>query len=386
VSMLAVRAGTLFDGELGLGPGTVLVEDGRIVDVVAGDAPSSATLVDLGPDACLLPGLVDAHVHLAFDASRDPVATVQASDDATLLGLMQGAAVRALQAGITTVRDLGDRSFLALELRRQLGAAGPEILSAGPPITVRGGHCHFFGGEAEGGEAIRAAVRARRERGCDVVKVMASGGNMTAGSDPVASQYGLADLRLVVAEARAVGLPAAAHAHGQAAIADAVEAGFDTIEHATFMTADGVYADPAVLERVARSGVVVSATMAATRRDELARGPMAHRFAAVLANLERMHRAGARIVVSSDAGIAPLKPHDVLPYGIVQLGGVGMTNREALRAGTSLAADACAVGDRKGRLRAGYDADLLAVAGNPLTTLSALHDVAAVFRAGHRVR
>ena len=384
--MLAVRAGRLFDGERALGAGAVLVEDGRIVDVVTGDAPSSATLVDLGLDACLLPGLVDIHVHLAFDAGPDPVATVEASDDRTLLASMREAAGRALQAGITTVRDLGDRSFLAIELRGQLGADGPEILAAGPPITVRGGHCHFFGGVAEGAEAIRAAVRARGDRGCDVVKVMASGGNMTEGSDPVASQYGLADLRLIVAEAREVGLPAAAHVHGQPAIADAVEAGFDTIEHVTFMTADGVHADPAVLERIARSGVVVSATMAARRGDEPPPGPMGRRLAAVLANHERLYRAGARIVVSSDAGIAPSKPHDVLPYGIVQLGGLGMTNREALRAGTALAADACAVGDRKGRLRAGYDADLLAVAGDPLATLSAIHDVLAVFRAGHRVR
>jgi imidazolonepropionase-like amidohydrolase len=183
-----------------------------------------------------------------------------------------------------------------------------------------------------------------------------------------------------------VGLPAAAHVHGQDAIADAVEAGFDTIEHVTFMTADGVHADPAVLERIARSGVVVSATMATRHSDELARGPMGRRLPAVRANLERLHRAGARIVASSDAGIAPVKPHDVLPYGIVQLAGMGMTNREALRAGTALAAEACGVGDRKGRLRAGHDADLLAVSGDPLTTLSAIHDVLAVFRAGRRVR
>ena len=383
--MLAVRAGRLFDGERGLRAGAVLVQDGRIVDVVTGDAPGSATLVDLGPDACLLPGLVDAHVHLAFDAGPNPVAAVEASDDPTLLARMREAAGRALRAGITTVRDLGDRSFLAIEVRRQLGADGPEILAAGPPITVRGGHCHFFGGEAEGAEAIRAAVRARRDRGCQVVKVMASGGNMTAGSDPESSQYGPGDLALVVAEARDVGLPAAAHVHGPRAVADAVEAGFDTIEHVTFQTADGVRADPRTLDRIAESRIVVSATVGRVPGQEIPPA-MARRAAAVLANHARLYRAGARIVPGTDAGISLAKPHDVLPYGIEQLAGLGMSNGEALRAGTALAAEACAVGDRKGRLRAGYDADLLAVAGDPLTTLGTLHDVLAVFRAGHRVR
>lgn len=383
--MLAVRAGRLFDGERALDGGAVLVQDGRILDVGAGEPPASATLVDLGPDTCLLPGLVDAHVHLAFDASPDPVGAVEASDDATLLARMREAAGRALQAGITTVRDLGDRSFLALELRAQLAGDGPEILAAGPPITARGGHCHFFGGEAEGAEAIRAAVRARRDRGCDVVKVMASGGNLTPGSDPVASQYARAELDLVVAEAREAGLPAAAHVHGAGAVADALEAGFDTLEHVTFMSAEGVDADPALLERIARSGVVVSATVGAVP-GHVARGPMARRMAAVLANHGRLHRAGARIVASTDAGIGPAKPHDVLPYAIEQLAGLGMTNREALRAATALAAEACGVGDRKGRLQAGYDADLLAVSGDPTSTLASIHDVAAVFRAGRRVR
>lgn len=383
--MLAVRAGRLFDGERALGPGAVLVEDGRILDVVTGDVPTPATLVDLGPDTCLLPGLIDAHVHLAFDAGWDPVGAVEASDDRTLLARMREAADRALQAGITTVRDLGDRSFLAVELRGQLGADGPEILAAGPPITVRRGHCHFFGGEAEGAEAIRAAVRDRRDRGCQVVKVMASGGNMTAGSDPELSQYGLADLALIVAEAREVGLPAAAHVHGPSAVADAVEAGFDTIEHVSFQTATGVRADPRTLERIAESRIVVSATVGRVPGRQIP-DAVAQRLAAVLANHGRLHRAGARIVPGTDAGISPAKPHDVLPYGIEQLAGLGMTGGEALRAATALAAEACGVADRKGRLRAGYDADLVAVAGDPVRTLSAIHDVAAVFRAGRRVR
>jgi imidazolonepropionase-like amidohydrolase len=383
---LAVRAGQVFDGERALGPGTVVVDEGRIVDVGSGDPPSRAELLDLGPDACLLPGLVDAHVHLAFDATGDVVGGLADTDDADLLGKMRQAAERAISAGITTVRDLGDRSFLSVALREQLGTAGPEIVAAGPPITVRGGHCHFLGGEADGEEAIRAAVHARRDRGCQVVKVMASGGNLTVGSDPEASQYGPRDLALIVAEARKVGLPAAAHVHGPAAVADAVEAGFDTIEHVTFFTADGVDPDPRTLERIVERQVVVSATVGLVPGAPQPPSAIAHRIARVLETHARLHRAGARIVPGTDAGISPAKPHDVLPYGIEQLTDLGMTTAEALRAATAVAAAACGVGDRKGRLRAGFDADLLAVAGDPLTDVRAIHDVRAVFRAGRRIR
>jgi imidazolonepropionase-like amidohydrolase len=168
-------------------------------------------VLELGSDVCLLPGLIDAHTHLVFDASADVIAALGAVDDTTLLTQMTGAAHRVLQAGITTVRDLGDRAFLALRLREQLeasGQPGPEIVASGPPITTHGGHCHFLGGVADGPQALRAADRERAERGCEVVKVMVSGGQLTPGSKPYESQYELAELRVVVAEARHL-----AHAH-----------------------------------------------------------------------------------------------------------------------------------------------------------------------------
>jgi len=121
-------------------------------------------VLDLGHDVCLLPGLIDAHVHLAFDASADVVGGLAAVDDARLLDQMAWAAQQALRAGITTVRDLGDRSFLALRLRDQLDASGqlgPQIVASGPPITIHAGHCHFLGGVATGVEQLRAAVRER---------------------------------------------------------------------------------------------------------------------------------------------------------------------------------------------------------------------------------
>ncbi|MDQ4009742.1 MAG: amidohydrolase family protein, partial [Actinomycetota bacterium] len=332
---------------------------------------------------------IDAHVHLAFDASTDVVTSIGAVDDAQLLTQMAQAARRALRSGITTVRDLGDRGFLALALREQLDALGdpaPEIVASGPPITVRGGHCHFLGGVADGPQALRAAVRERAERGCEVVKVMVSGGRLTPGSAPHESQYDLAHLRLIVAEAHGLGMSTAAHVHCPGSVADAVTAGFDTLEHVTFLTEDGVAADAATMEAIVESGVVVSATVGHVPGKGELPPAIARSMGAVIENWARLHRDGARIVPGTDAGIAPFKPHDVLPYGLAALTGLGMTNLEVLRAATSVAADACGLTGRKGRLAPGADADLVVLSGNPLGDISAVHDVVAVFRGGHRVR
>jgi imidazolonepropionase-like amidohydrolase len=387
--VVALQAGHAFDGERLLGPTIVLIEDGQIVyvDTSGTKPPEGATLVDFGAETCLLPGLVDAHVHLAFDASTDLVEPLSRADDDALLTHMHSAAAQALRAGVTTVRDLGDRGYLSLALReRGPVPALPHIVASGPPITTNGGHCHFLGGEAEGEAALRIAVRERAERGCDVVKVMVSGGNITPGSQPYESQYDLGALRAVVEEAHSIGLPAAAHVHGARAIADAVEAGFDTLEHVTFMTASGVDADPAILDRIAIGGVVVSVTPGAVPGAFAPPPAIAQRLAAILDNHGQMWRAGARMIPGSDAGVSPGKPHDVLPYALEALvDGIGMTPEEALRASTSVAADALALGASKGRLAAGADADVLVIHGNPLADIAAVRNVESVFRAGVRV-
>lgn len=388
--LLVLRAGQVFDGERSRGEAGVLIQDGKISDLDTGgeQPPVGAEVVDFGSDACLLPGLIDAHVHLAFDASADVVKSLAACDDSALSERLHAAAIRALHAGVTTVRDLGDRKYLSLKLSQRYGSATlPHILAAGPPITTHGGHCYFLGGEAEGEAALRAAVLERAERGCDVVKVMVSGGNLTAGSRPHESQYDLAALRAVVDEAHRAGLPAAAHVHGAQAVADAVEAGFDTLEHVTFFTADGVGADPALLDRIAASGVVVSVTAGSIPGGSAPPPAIAQRMAAIVVNHSRMFRAGATMVPGTDAGVLPGKPHDVLPYALRALvERIGMTPVQALRSATSIAASAIGLAGTKGRIAAGADADMLVVRGNPLADIGSVTHVVAVYRAGVRVR
>jgi imidazolonepropionase-like amidohydrolase len=370
---------------------SVVVADGVIAAVhgPAGPLPAGAHVMDL-PGLTLMPGLVDAHLHLCFDATSDPVGHLAQADDNTLRERMAGAARRALRAGVTTVRDLGDRGYLALELRDRgpAGGAGPlpAIVAAGPPITTPGGHCHFLGGAASGERALRAAVRERAERGVDVIKVMASGGNMTPGSLPYEPQFGAASLRVIVDEAHRHGLPVTAHAHSARSITDAVAAGVDAIEHATFMTADGVDAPEAVIRAIAARRIAVGWTVG---RDPGHVGTVppqiASRMAGLLATRRRLYEAGAVLVPGSDAGVTPAKPHDVLRHAPNDLAAAGLSPAEILWAMTSRAAQACGLGHRKGRIAPGFDADILAVDGDPLADLAAIRRLRAVYADGRAV-
>jgi imidazolonepropionase-like amidohydrolase len=388
--MLGVRAGRLFDGASSvMERPLVLVAGQSVVAVQAGGRPPAGIeVIDLGA-ATLLPGLIEAHLHLAFDASDDPVGRLAAASDEQVLGRMRVAARSCLDAGITTVRDLGDRGYLALRLREECASdltAGPHVVAAGPPITTPGGHCWYLGGEAEGADGIRAAVRAHAERGVDVIKVMASGGGLTPGTHLYQAQYGLGELRAAVEEAHRHGLPATAHAHAPAAIANAVAAGFDMIEHCTFVTADGPRADPEVVDAIARTGTVVS-VLVGMLPGIAPPPPVAAALPQINAVIRQLCQAGIPVVCGTDAGIDPAKPHNVLPYGVAALAGIGgYSPIEALRAATSAAAQACGVGSRKGRIAPGFDADLLAVDCDPTTDLAALRAVKAVFRSGQQVQ
>ncbi|MEU0555836.1 amidohydrolase family protein [Dactylosporangium sp. NPDC006015] len=390
---IVLRAARLFDGAAGsLTPDPVVIVDGgRITAAGTGvPVPAGAAVVDLG-DATILPGLVDTHVHLAFDASTDPVGALADRDEAAALAAMTAAARHATRGGVTTVRDLGDRGYLALALRDAVAGDPtlPTIVAAGPPITTPGGHCHFLGGaiggNSGGGAAgVRAAVRERAERGADIVKIMASGGNLTPGTLPERSQFGVAELRAAVDEAHRLGLPVTAHAHGTQAITDALAAGVDGLEHVSFMTADSVEPVPdAVLAAIVARRVALGITIGVRPVPGFTPPPaVLSRLPLLHAGSRRMYEAGAVITAGTDAGIAPIKPPDVVRWAVAQLAGIGMTPVDALRAVTSVAAAVCGLGDRKGRVAPGFDADLLAVAGDPLRDPAALHDIRAVYVRG----
>ena len=390
-SLTVLRAAWLYDGTSStlIADPTVVLDRGTITAIGSATAPpDGATVVDLA-GATLLPGLVDTHVHLAFDASEDPVGNLAGRDDDAALAAMAAAARHAARGGVTTVRDLGDRGYLSLTLRAAAAsdASLPTIVTAGPPITTPGGHCHYLGGAAAGVDGVRAAVRAHVERGVDVIKIMASGGTLTPGTRPELPQFGLDELRAAVDEAHRHGLPITAHAHGTQAVADAVAAGVDGLEHVSFMTADGVDPAPAELVRtIADRRIVLGITLVIAPVPGATMPPaIAARVPALTANGRRLYESGAPITAGTDAGIGRAKPHDVLRWAVGQLTRIGPTPAEALRASTSQAAAVCGLGHRKGRLAPGYDADILAIDGDPLTDPAALHRIRAVYVRGELV-
>ena len=383
--MRALRATQAFDGERFIGPvDLVLDDDGQIAAVSSWrDHDETVPLEDLG-DATVLPGLVDAHQHLSWDCSPDPLAFHESTDDTALLETARANARRALAAGITTVRDLGGRGRVMLELRDEVAAdptSGPRILAAGPALTTVGGHCHFLGGECSGTDELVAAVRRLADWGVDVVKVMATGGNVTPGSRPHEAQFGAPELRAVVEAAHRAGMPVAAHAHGTLGVVHALDAGVDTIEHCTFMTAEGIAEEPALIERLAASGTPVVLT--AGSRPGPVLPALAARMPALLAHIRAMLGAGVRCVLATDAGIGPPKTHDVLVLAVLQAQElVGVPGESALAMCTSRAADAIGIGEEAGRLAAGRPADLLVVAGRLDLDPGALSNPVQVLRGG----
>ncbi|NRQ37267.1 amidohydrolase family protein [Nonomuraea sp. NN258] len=378
--MLAIRARRLFDGTDLHHDRVVTVEDGRISAVtgeVAGAGDDGA--VDLG-DVTVLPGLIDCHVHLAFDAGPDPVAGLEPPG---LIDRMREAARGHLAAGVTTVRDLGDRDFLALRLG--LGDEGPEVLAAGPPITTSKGHCWFLGGAAEGEAGVRAAVRERAERGAHVIKMMVTGGEMTPGTHSHVLQYSAAELKAAADEAHAHGLPITGHANCGQGVAHAMEAGFDSIEHCSFFTEDSVEVDYPLIARLAAADVVVSLTAGLAPTTTPMPPRVRARIPGMLETARAIYAAGVSFVIGTDAGIGPPKPHGVLPYGAEMLVELGYHPLDVLRAMTSVAARVCRVDGRKGAVAPGFDADLLVVAGDPVADMTALRRPVAVYRRGRLV-
>lgn len=382
---IALRPAEVFDGlKLVVAP-TIVIEDGRILGVERGraDLGNDVAVVDL-PGRTLVPGLIDTHVHLCFDGGPDPVAALDGLDDLELSDVMETAARRQLRAGVTTVRDLGDRGFVSVGF----GSSGdpsrprPTVVSAGPPLTTVGGHCDFLGGAIGGGaEAARVAVADHADRGVDVIKVMASGGFLTPGTAVERAQFEPGVLGAIVDEAHRRGLPVVAHAHSAVAVAAAVDAGVDGIEHCTFVTDTGIEAPPGLIERIARNRIVVGSTLGVL--PGMSPPPrIAEILDDVIAVHARMHAAGVAIVAGTDAGIGPPKPHGILPHAAAELVGLGFSPVEALRAMTADAARVCGLGDSKGRIAPGFDADLLVVSGDPLSDLAALRDVESVYLAG----
>jgi imidazolonepropionase-like amidohydrolase len=399
-----LRAARLYDGTGGPVRQNVAVitENAKIVAVArSSDVPGGAGGVvdlDLG-DATLLPGLIDVHTHLTFgfgtkgrkyeEVMRDD------SDDLMLVRSIRNAQTH-LAVGVTTLRDCGCRNSVTFSTREafQKGVFfGPGVLVAGRPITITGGHFFFCNGEVDGPDEARKITRALIKQGADFIKIMASGGG-TAITDRRRYSFSVAELAAIAEEAHREGRLVTAHCHSTQAIRNAVAAGIDCIEHASFIDPDNRRSyDEAVANEMARKGVYVSPCISTNYRtyEELKcresvlspseEARMHDQYQTALERIEilrRLWKNGVKIVAGTDS-IAVFGDYAL---GLEMMVWAGMTPSDAIVAGTGEAARAIGILDRTGTVEVGKDADLIACANDPLEDIRALGKPTMVMRGG----
>ena len=398
---VVIHAGHVLDVKTGklLTDQTLVIEDGKIVSVGASagtTAPAAALRIEL-PNATVLPGLIDAHTHLTMDPTFGYEELGISIPREALIGAKNARIT--LQAGFTTVRNVGADGFSDVALRDAINAGdvpGPRMLVSGPLLGITGGHCdnnllpfeyHAVGdGVADGIAAVQHKVRENIKYGADLIKICATGGVLSKGDDPQASQYTLEEMKAIVADAHRLGRKVAAHAHGAQGILWATEAGVDSIEHGSYiddagiaeMKKNGTYLVPTLylgdwfLENAERNHVPDFYLTKAKAVMPVARKNIAHAFA-----------SGVKVAFGTDAAVYP---HGLNAHEFAVMVKLGLTPLQAIQAATVNAADLLGWPGKVGSLEPGAWADIVAVDGDPLQDVTTLERVKFVMKGGEVVK
>jgi imidazolonepropionase-like amidohydrolase len=380
--------------------GWLLVED----SLISGFGPMEQipSPVENGVDAeatetmsgkTILPGLIDCHVHLALDGSPDPMSKIMGMTDpiATIHMVKHGEAT--LRAGVTTVRDLGSKNFIDLQVRDAVNSGlvkGPRMLCAGQMICITGGHGWQMGCEADGPDAVKRAARKQIKAGVDCLKFMATGGVLTKGSRPGVPQLDREELQAGIEEAHKVSLRTAAHSQGSEGSKNAVLAGIDSIEHGASLSEE-------TIEEMVKRNIFLVPTFSAPV-NIMAKGTEAgipKEFVEKSKRVQDEHirsvfrakKAGVKIAMGTDAG-TPFNRHGENPFELVHMSEFGFSAQEVIVSATSRAAELLGLEEKIGTIAPGKLADLLIVEGNPLEDIRVLTDpgrIVAVFKEGHEV-
>ncbi|HEY2943493.1 MAG TPA: amidohydrolase family protein [Vicinamibacteria bacterium] len=402
--VIVLKASRMFDGrgDSTVPGAVVIVEAGRITAAGSGlPVPPGARVIDLG-DATLLPGFIDAHVHLTGESSDDWYrAAVEGLRRTVAEKAIRATefARRTLMAGFTTVRNVGADDYIDVGLRNSINAgivAGPRMLVATQALGARGGHCDTTGfpyllfgkepgvaeGIASGADAFRDAVRFEVKYGADVIKVCATGGVLSLTDEVDTPQLTQAEMDAIVDEAHRLRKKTAAHAHGAEGAKVAIRAGIDSIEHGSFlddealrmMKEHGTYFVPTLMAGEYAGGRKSTRTyppeIAAKARAALESRSVAFRNAV---------RMGVKIAFGTDSAVSP---HGRNAEEFALLVEHGMTPAAALRTATSAASTLLGIDKRTGTLEPGKDADVVAVPGDVLADIRATEKVTFVMREG----
>lgn len=395
-----LRCGTLITGNEALQDVAVGLNGDRITDIRPWeDLPSAGRKAsrDLR-DAVVTPGFIDAHVHLLFTCEPNHEVARNRFETASTAALTATGirnAQECLLGGVTTVRDCGDARGIVADIRDsqlQRETVGPHILAAGAPLTITGGHLHWCGNTVDGPAEIPRAVRQLCSSGSDLVKIMASGGNMTKESNPLVPQFTPDELRVAVQEAHRFGKHVAAHSQNAASIRACIEAGVDTLEHCLWRNPDGSPADAQeLLELLSNTDTAVVITMAgiarvllpeadtvdpAMLRTALHTSPTG-RLSADFAWGRTLHDEGILVVVASDAGVRFTPFRDFRDSIHCTVEALGVSLAQAVAMSTSHAARAIGISDQVGTVAPGMVADLtvLEPSASPSKRLGAVRDV-----------
>jgi imidazolonepropionase-like amidohydrolase len=395
-TITVIHAGHLLDVKAGrtLDNVTITVQGDKIITVgpSAGAMPAGVNSIELR-NATLLPGLIDAHTHLTSDPNFGYQQLGTSVPKEALIGAKNARIT--LEAGFTTVRNVGARAYTDVALRDAINEGvvpGPHMIVSGPALSITGGHCDNnllpyeyhaeSDGVADGVEAVQHRVREVIKYGADVIKVCATGGVLSKGDDPRASQYTLEEMKAIVADAHRLGRKVAAHAHGAQGILWASEAGVDSVEH-------GSYIDDAAIQMMKSKGTYLVPTLylgdwmtenaVKIGLPEMFAGKMRTIIPIARANIKKAFDAGVKVAFGTDAAVYPhgLNAHEFAVY--VKL---GMTPLQSIQTATVNAADLLGWSDRIGSLEEGKFADIIAVNGDPTKDVTLLQNPVFVMKGG----